>query len=110
MSKKLINSGFEFKGHSFRPFSIQTAMLLERFESEGAGLTGTMEFLFVSKEDVKTLLRMDKESFDVAVLEFAANFTMQEMIEISESLKKEREEIFANQVEPTTNPEDEGKK
>jgi len=101
-----LDEGFTFKGTHYRPLTARTLLLLEKakspfFTGEEAGARGLLDFLFVSSRpsaDVLPLLR-NADDFDLAVLDFADQFTAVDLEELGRLVAEGNEHVAASIVE-----------
>jgi hypothetical protein len=93
------NDGFEFKGFKFRPLTAGSMLILERIKSDflgdSPGVKGILEYLFVHGEDrevVKGLSR-DLPAFESAVEEWAEQWTMKDLNDLTTLLGAETKKV-----------------
>jgi hypothetical protein len=101
-----LDDGFSFKGVTYRPLTARTLLLLERakspfFTGEDAGARGLLDFLFVSSRDSAAVLPLLRESdaWDLAVLDFADQFTAADLEELGRLVAEGNEHVAASIVE-----------
>jgi len=101
-----LSDGFSFKGTHYKPLTAQTLLILERvkspfFTGEDLGVRGLLDFLFVSSHsasDVLPLLK-DADAWELAILEFAAAFSAQDLEELGHLVAESNEQVAAAVVE-----------
>jgi hypothetical protein len=101
-----LDDGFTFKGTQYRPLTARTLLLLERakspfFTGEEAGARGLLDFLFVSSRssaDVLPLMR-DPDAWDLAVLDFADQFSAADLEELGRLVAEGNEHVATSIVE-----------
>lgn len=101
-----LQSGFDFKGTSYKALTAQTLLILERvkspfFTGEDQGVRGLLDFLFVSSHSAKEALPLmrDQDQWDLAILEFAEQFTAADLEELGALVSESNENIAAAVVE-----------
>jgi hypothetical protein len=101
-----LSDGFTFKGTHYKPLTAQTLLILEKvkspfFTGEDLGVRGLLDFLFVSSRsaaDVLSLTR-DADAWELAVLEFAAGLTSQDLEALGHLVAESNENVAAAVVE-----------
>lgn len=106
------NEGFEYKGIRYRPISAGSMIQLEIakscFLTDNIGVRGIMDFLYVHGEDkeiVRTIIRRrDPGIFEDAVIDFAEQFSTNDLQELSKMIEEQANRVSENQVEPKKKP------
>jgi hypothetical protein len=101
-----LNTGFEFKGISYKALTAQTLLILERvkspfFTGEDAGVRGLLDYLFATSQETRVLLPLarSKDDWEMSVLEFAEQFTADDLEELGQIVSEASEEIASAVVE-----------
>lgn len=93
---------FTYNGMDFKPLTARSILLLEQGGSTfGDGkLSGLFDVLYISATDNETVLDvLDSGTFRSAVLDFADQFTTEDMDALTELLNGQQDEINANIVD-----------
>ena len=100
-----LSQGFEFKGITYKPLTARTLLLLEKaqspfFHGGGNQLQGLLDFLYVSSNDSKTVLNaINSDSWEEILMEYADNFTSQDLTDLGNMVNEQNENVSAALVE-----------
>jgi hypothetical protein len=99
----ILTEGFEFKGIHYRPISARSLILLEKVKSPyylgGDQVRGLLDFLFISSKETKDILKAFNDDWDVAIMDFAEEFTMEDLSELSKIVNDQGDDAAAAVVE-----------
>lgn len=102
-----LNEGFEFKGRRYKALTAQTLIILESVKSpfytgEDKGVKGLLDFLFVSSREAREVLALTKDldAFNLAVLDFASDFSAADLDELGKIVAEQNAAVAAVVVEP----------
>jgi hypothetical protein len=99
----ILSEGFEFKGVHYRPISARSLLFLEKVKSPyylgGDQLRGLLDFLFISSKETKDILKACNTDWDEAIMEFAEQFSMDDLAELGKIVDNENDEAASAVVE-----------
>jgi hypothetical protein len=105
--EKIVNaitdSGFEYKGREYKPLTTRTLLILEKFKSTfyvgGDQLRGLMDYLYVACHDPKVINRFTTEQWEDGILDFAEEFSPEDLKTLSELVKTANDDSASTIVE-----------
>lgn len=99
----ILSDGFEFKGVKYRPISARSLLFLEKVKSPyyigGDQLRGLLDFLFISSKETKDILKACNTDWDEAIMEFAEQFSMEDLKELGEIVNAQGDDAAAAVIE-----------
>jgi hypothetical protein len=99
----ILSNGFEFKGVHYRPISARSLLFLEKVKSPyyvgGDQLRGLLDFLFISSKESKDILKAINTDWDEAIMEFADEFSMEDLTELSKIVGDQGDDAASAVVE-----------
>lgn len=107
-NEQLINgflaNGFEFKGIKYKPIGARSLVLLEKCKSPyyygGDRLRGILDVLYISSHESSDILpRMNNDTWEETIIDYAEGFTTQDLSDIGDLLNKQSEDAAAAIVE-----------
>lgn len=98
-----LDSGFSHKGIDYKPITARTLLLLERCQSPyyfgGNQLRGLLDVLYIGSHDSKTVLAAMNDSWEETILEYAENFTTEDLTSLGSIVNIANENCSASVVE-----------
>lgn len=99
----ILSAGFEFKGVAYRPISARSLLFLQRVKSPyyvgGDQLRGLLDFLFISSKETKDILKACNTDWDEAIMDFAEQFTMDDLAELGNIVNEQNDNAASAVVE-----------
>jgi len=103
INNAITSDGFVYKGVHYKPMSVRTLLLFEKYKSPffygGDQLRGLMDFLYISSHDPKQVAKIPLEQWDDTILDYADNFTADDLVTLGQMAEQSSENNAASIVE-----------